>query len=136
MSNDLAAGYTLKTPCTVIDPVVFEKDTAADTTLFDMSTALNDGEYEATVDGQDGTMTVKLTVAEGKIASVEIVENHETPGGCRRRAGEGSAGDCRSQQPGRGRRFRRDSDFRTHQECGRRVPEAGGEVRAAYKLNK
>lgn len=78
MSNELAAGYTLKTPCTVIDPVVFEKDTVADTTLFDMSTALNDGEYEATVDGQDGTMTVKLTVAEGKIASVEIVENHET----------------------------------------------------------
>lgn len=78
MSNELAAGYTLKTPCTVIDPVVFEKDTAADTTLFDMSTAFNDGEYEATVDGQNGTMTVKLTIAEGKIASVEIVENHET----------------------------------------------------------
>lgn len=45
---------------------------------FDMSTELNDGEYTATVKGQDGDLTVKTTVAEGKIANVEIVEQHET----------------------------------------------------------
>ena len=36
------------------------------------------GEYEATATGFGGDVTVKVTVAEGKIASVEIVENHET----------------------------------------------------------
>ncbi len=45
---------------------------------FDMSTALNDGEYTATVKGQEGDMTVKTTIADGKIANVEIVEQHET----------------------------------------------------------
>ena len=40
---------------------------------------LKDGEYTATVAGQEGDMTVKTVIAEGKIASVEIVENHETP---------------------------------------------------------
>ena len=43
-----------------------------------MTRALNDGEYTATVDGQEGPMTVKVTIAEGRIAAVEIVENHET----------------------------------------------------------
>ena len=41
-----------------------------------MTRALNDGEYTATVDGQEGPMTVKVTIAEGRIAAVEIVENH------------------------------------------------------------
>lgn len=45
---------------------------------FDMSAALNDGEYTATVAGQDGDLTIKTTVAEGKIANVEVVEHHET----------------------------------------------------------
>ena len=45
---------------------------------FDMSTALNDGEYTATVDGQDGQMTLKTTIKDGKIAEVEIVEQHES----------------------------------------------------------
>ena len=45
---------------------------------FDMTTALTDGEYTATVAGQEGDMTVKTTITEGKIAKVEIVENHET----------------------------------------------------------
>ena len=32
----------------------------------------------ATVDGQEGPMTVKVTVADGKIAAVVVAENHET----------------------------------------------------------
>ena len=45
-----------------------------------MSRALTDGEYTATVDGQNGPMTVKVTVASGKIAGVEIVSHQETEG--------------------------------------------------------
>jgi len=76
MSSELATGYTLKEPSTVITAEMFAKAEAE--SLFDMATELKDGEYEATVDGQEGKMTVKVVIAEGKIASVEIVENHET----------------------------------------------------------
>ena len=43
-----------------------------------MTRALTDGEYEATVDGQMGPMTVKVVIAEGKIASVEVTSHNET----------------------------------------------------------
>lgn len=46
--------------------------------LFDMSTPLTDGEYQAEVEGQGGKMIVKTVVTDGKIASVEVIENHET----------------------------------------------------------
>lgn len=45
---------------------------------FDMSKELNDGEYEATVDGQHGKMTVKTVIENGVIAKVEILEQNET----------------------------------------------------------
>lgn len=77
MKNDLATGYTLKASCNVITPAMFEKKAETEA-RFDMSKPLTDGEYEATVDGQEGTMTVKVTITDGKIAAVEIVENHET----------------------------------------------------------
>ena len=38
------------------------------------------GEYTATVEGLEGQMTVKTTIADGKISAVEIVEQHETAG--------------------------------------------------------
>lgn len=78
MKNDLATGYTLKASSGVITPDMFEKKADDNQPLFDMSKPLTDGEYEATVDGQEGTMTVKVTITEGKIAAVDIVENHET----------------------------------------------------------
>ena len=53
------------------------KETASEK-RFDMSKALTDGEYTATVDGQEGPMTVKTTIEGGKIAAVEVVENAET----------------------------------------------------------
>ena len=44
-----------------------------------MSSAnVTDGEYTATVDGQEGPMTVVVTITDGKIAGVEITENAET----------------------------------------------------------
>lgn len=41
---------------------------------------MKDGIYSATGQGQDGELTVKVTVTEGKLANVEVVDNHETPG--------------------------------------------------------
>ena len=45
-----------------------------------MNTPLNDGEYQAEVNGQEGKMIVKTVIADGKISAVEIVEQHETAG--------------------------------------------------------
>lgn len=78
MATEPATGYTLKTPAAVITEDMFAKDTDSAESLFDMSQTLTDGEYEATVDGQEGPMTVKVTVADGKIAAVVVAENHET----------------------------------------------------------
>ena len=80
MNNELPTGYTMKTAQTVITEDMFAKDEPAEPaeSRFDMSQKLNDGEYTATVDGQEGPMTVKVTVTEGKIADVKIEENHET----------------------------------------------------------
>ena len=78
MNSEPAEGYTVKAASNVLADELFVKESAAGE-LFDMSAALTDGEYTATVDGQEGPMTVKTVIAGGKIASVEVVENHETP---------------------------------------------------------
>ncbi len=45
--------------------------------------ALNEGEYLGVGDGgMGGQITVKLTMADGKIANVEVVSHNETPGIC------------------------------------------------------
>ena len=77
MTSELAEGYEVKPASNMLDESLFVKEKTAGAE-FDMSAALNDGEYTATVDGQEGQMVVKTVIAEGKIASVEIVENHET----------------------------------------------------------
>lgn len=77
MNGELAEGYTVKPASNLLDESLFVKETSTES-LFDMSRALKDGEYTATVDGQDGPMTVKTVIAGGKIASVEVVENAET----------------------------------------------------------
>ncbi|MDO5378551.1 MAG: FAD-binding protein, partial [Clostridia bacterium] len=77
MTGEPAEGYTVKAASNLLDESLFEKEKSAET-LFDMTRALTDGEYTATVDGQEGTMTVKTTIAGGKIAAVEVVENAET----------------------------------------------------------
>ena len=78
MANEPAEGYIVKAASDLLDSELFVKESAAGD-LFDMTAALTDGEYTATVDGQEGPMTVKTVIAGGKIASVEVVENHETP---------------------------------------------------------
>lgn len=77
MNGELAEGYTVTPANNLLDESLFAKETSADA-RFDMTRALADGEYTATVDGQEGPMTVKTVVAQGKIASVEVVENAET----------------------------------------------------------
>ena len=78
MNGELAEGYTVKASANMLDEALFVKEKVAGAE-FDMSAALEDGEYTATVDGQEGPMTVKTTIAGGVIAAVEVVENHETP---------------------------------------------------------
>lgn len=77
MNGELAEGYEVKPASNLLDESLFAKETSTES-LFDMSRALTDGEYTATVDGQEGLMTVKTVVADGRIASVEVVENAET----------------------------------------------------------
>ncbi len=79
MTNEMAEGYEVKPAAQLLDESLFAKEVRTEK-YFDMTRAIKDGEYTATVDGQNGPMTVKTTVAEGKIAKVEVVENNETPG--------------------------------------------------------
>jgi len=78
MNNEPAEGYTVKASANILADELFAKAVSTEK-LFDMTRALTDGEYTATVDGQTGPMTVKVVIASGKIASVEVVENNETP---------------------------------------------------------
>ena len=74
----LATGAPVSPASNLIDKSLFEKEEVKTEDIFDMDTTLNDGEYEASVPGQEGTMTVKVTITDGKIADVEILEQHET----------------------------------------------------------
>ena len=78
MMSEPAEDYEVKPASNLLDESLFVKEKSTES-LFDMSTALKDGEYTATVDGQSGPMTVRTVVADGKIASVEVTENNETP---------------------------------------------------------
>jgi len=78
MTNEPAEGYTVKASANLLDEALFAKEVSTEK-FFDMTRAIKDGEYTATVDGQNGPMTVKVVVTEGKIASVEVTENNETP---------------------------------------------------------
>lgn len=42
--------------------------------------AWNDGTYKGTADGHNGPLTVEVTVEDGKITSIAVVEHSETPG--------------------------------------------------------
>lgn len=77
MTSELATGYIVAPSVEILDESLFQKD-KAETEGFDMSVELKDGEYEATVDGQEGPMTVKVTITNGKISDVTVVDNKET----------------------------------------------------------
>ncbi len=77
MANEMAEGYTVKPASFILDDALFVKETSGEE-KFDMTKALKDGEYEATVEGQYGPMTVKTVITDGKIADVVIVSSNET----------------------------------------------------------
>lgn len=76
MGMELAEGQAVKAASYVLDEALFAKAEVA-TAAFDM-TGVKDGTYEATVDGQEGEMTVSVTIAGGKIDDVTVVSHHET----------------------------------------------------------
>ncbi len=76
MNLELAEGPAVEEASFVLDKALFEKEEAAEES-YDMS-GIKDGIYEATVDGQNGDMTVQVAVADGKIAEVAVVSNQET----------------------------------------------------------
>lgn len=79
MTEELAEGYTLQSSLGIISKDLFEKaEMTVDLPSFDMSTALNDGTYTSTVEGQEGPMTVEVVIAEGKINAVSLTEQHES----------------------------------------------------------
>ncbi|MBQ7849887.1 MAG: FAD-dependent oxidoreductase [Clostridia bacterium] len=77
MTNEMGTGYRVHAALDLLDASLFEKDTVVEE-KFDMTKALNDGVYEATVDGQNGPMTVQVVIAGGVIAEVTVVSNNET----------------------------------------------------------
>ena len=78
MANEPAEGYTVKAAANMLDESLFVKESAAQEQAA-VAASLKDGEYEATVDGQMGPMTVKVVIAGGVIADVVVVSNNETP---------------------------------------------------------
>ena len=77
MANEMGEGYRVHEALDILDASLFEKDTAVEE-KFDMTKALKDGEYTATVDGQNGPMVVKVVIAGGVIASVTVESHNET----------------------------------------------------------
>lgn len=79
MTTTPAEGYTVKPAANLLDEKLFEKKNASSVD-FDMTKTLKDGEYETTVDGQNGPMNVAVTISGGKISAVTIKSHNETEG--------------------------------------------------------
>lgn len=69
-------GRPVKEASFVLEEELFEREQAGGET-YDMS-GIRDGSYEATVDGQNGDMTVRVVVDGGTISEVAVVSNQET----------------------------------------------------------
>lgn len=79
MKNDLEKGYKPTESNNLISADLFEADEEeAEEVTFDMNTKLNDGTYNAQVDGQEGPMSVEVTIKDGKINNVVVKEAHES----------------------------------------------------------
>ena len=76
-SETPATGYEVKPASEILDDELFVIEKAEGAT-FDMGQALSDGDYTATVDGQQGPMEVKVTIEGGKLSGFEVVSNNET----------------------------------------------------------
>ncbi len=77
-AGPMAEGYAAAPASNIFDEALWEKETAVlgDDSLLEN---LNDGSYSATVDGQEGPLTIEVVIEEGAIAAVNVTEEHETP---------------------------------------------------------
>ncbi len=77
MDAEPVEGYEVRPASEVLEDELFvvEKPTVPE---FAVVGVLADGEYEATVDGQDGPLTVAVTVADGALAACTVVSHAET----------------------------------------------------------
>ena len=76
-SETPATGYEVKPAAEILDDELFVVEKVQGAT-FDLSQALTDGDYTATVDGQQGPMEVKVTVSGGKLTGCEVLSDNET----------------------------------------------------------
>ena len=80
MNLELTEGYEVHPANLVFDEELFIFDEPEETPTTDIDfDNLVDGEYEGVGTGMGGELKVKVTVADGKIASVEILEHNESP---------------------------------------------------------
>ena len=80
MTNEMGEGYRVHEALDLLDASLFEKETASEA-KFDMTKTLADGEYTGAVVGHNGgDLTVKVVIAGGVIASVEVLSHTETAG--------------------------------------------------------
>lgn len=77
MENAVEGKYEVKPASNLFDEKLWAKDSAK-LGSSDITEGIKDGTYQASVDGQEGVMTVEVVVKDGKIAEVNILENHET----------------------------------------------------------
>ena len=79
MTNEMGEGYRVHKALDLLDASFFTKETVAAEVRFDMTRALTDGEYTASAVGHNGgDLTVKVVIAGGVIASVEVLSHTET----------------------------------------------------------
>lgn len=78
MATDLKEGDKVEEASNLIDEKFFEKKDPGKDLDIDFDAEYKDGEYEATVDGQEGPMVVKVTTKDGKIDKVEVLSHNET----------------------------------------------------------
>lgn len=77
MNSEVSEEFYQITPATnMLSADLFVKEEAPQES-YDM-TGVKDGEYSATVDGQNGEMVVNVTVSGGKITAVVVASNNET----------------------------------------------------------
>ncbi len=77
MSEALSTGYTVTEATNILSEDLFIKESTSMEFDFSLEGA-KDGDYTATVDGQEGPMEVKVSIKDEIITAVEIVSHMET----------------------------------------------------------
>lgn len=79
MTLDYVEKYDIQPALDSIPAEYFEVEASTGAAQrYDMTKTFKDGTYQAVVDGQDGPMTVEVTIAGGVIGKVEVKEHKET----------------------------------------------------------